>query len=57
MMWKHYHTVRTIDEAVELLAKYAGSVRIVAGATDLIIELEAGLRPDLRGLIDITRVP
>ena len=57
MMWKHYHTVRTIDEAVELLAKYAGSVRIVAGATDLIIELEAGLRPDLHGLIDITRVP
>ena len=57
MMWKHYHTVRTIDEAVDLLAKYAGSVRIVAGATDLIIELEAGLRPDLHGLIDITRVP
>ena len=57
MMWKHYHTVRTIDEAVELLSKYAGSVRIVAGATDLIIELEADLRPDLHGLIDITRVP
>ena len=57
MMWEHYHSVRSVDEAVELLAKYAGSARIVAGATDLIIELEGGMRPDLRGLIDITRVP
>ncbi len=56
-MWEHYHTVRSVDEAIELLAKYSGSARIVAGATDLIIELEAGLRPDLKGLIDITRVP
>ncbi len=56
-MWEHYHTVRSVDEAVELLAKYAGSARIVAGATDLIIELDGGLRPELRGLIDITRIP
>ena len=56
-MWEHYHTVRSVDEAIELLAKYSGSARIVAGATDLIIELEAGLRPDIHGLIDITRVP
>ncbi len=56
-MWEHYHTVRSVDEAVELLAKYSGSARIVAGATDLILELETGLRPDLKGLIDITRVP
>jgi carbon-monoxide dehydrogenase medium subunit len=57
MMWEHYHTVRSVDEAIELLAKYSGSARIVAGATDLIIELEAGLRPDIHGLIDITRIP
>ncbi len=56
-MWEHYHTVRSVDEAVELLAKYSGSARIVAGATDLIIELEGGMRPDLHGLIDITRIP
>jgi carbon-monoxide dehydrogenase medium subunit len=56
-MWEHYHTVRSVDEAIELLAKYSGSARIVAGATDLIIELEAGLRPEIHGLIDITRIP
>ena len=56
-MWEHYHTVRSVDEAIELLSKYPGSARIVAGATDLILELEGGLRPDIHGLIDITRVP
>ncbi|MFV1858895.1 MAG: FAD binding domain-containing protein [Anaerolineales bacterium] len=56
-MWERYHTVRSVDEAVDLLAKYAGSARIVAGATDLILEIEGGLRPDLHGLIDITRIP
>ncbi|GMR09783.1 MAG: hypothetical protein BMS9Abin28_0603 [Anaerolineae bacterium] len=56
-MWERYHTVRSVDEAVDLLAKYPGSARIVAGATDLIIELEGGLRPELQGLIDITRIP
>ncbi len=56
-MWRQYHTVRSADEAVGLLAKYAGSARIVAGATDLILELEGGQRPGITGLIDITRIP
>jgi len=56
-MWGHYYTVRSVDEAIGLLAKYAGSARIVAGATDLILELEGGQRPGVSGLIDITRVP
>ncbi|MFQ5943434.1 MAG: FAD binding domain-containing protein [Anaerolineales bacterium] len=56
-MWEHYHTVGSVDEAVELLDKYTGSARIVAGATDLILELEGGLRPEVHGLIDITRIP
>ncbi|MCI0827032.1 MAG: FAD binding domain-containing protein, partial [Chloroflexi bacterium] len=49
--------MRTADDAVGLLAKYAGSARIVAGATDLILELEGGQRPGITGLIDITRIP
>jgi carbon-monoxide dehydrogenase medium subunit len=56
-MWQRYFTVRSIEEALPLLAEQAGSVRIVAGATDLILELERGQRPGVHGLIDITRVP
>lgn len=56
-MWDRYFTVRSIEEAVQLLTEHRGSARIVAGATDLILELERGQRPGVHSLIDITRVP
>ena len=56
-MWKAYHSVSSIAEALTLLDEHRGAARIVAGGTDLIIELERGLHPQLNALIDITRVP
>ncbi|RME88651.1 MAG: hypothetical protein D6770_06455 [Anaerolineae bacterium] len=56
-MWHTYHTVPTIDEALRILDEKGPRARIVAGATDLILELERGLRPDVEALIDITRIP
>ena len=56
-MWQAYHCVRSIDEALALLAAHGREARIVAGGTDLIIEMERGGHPQLQTLIDITRVP
>ncbi len=56
-MWQEYHTVRSIDEALRALTGRGAHARIVAGATDLILELERGVRPDVDTLIDITRIP
>jgi len=56
-MWQHYHNVTTIDEALQILAKYGARTRIVAGATDLLLEIERGVRKDISGLVDITRIP
>lgn len=56
-LWHKYDTPATIDEAVQLLADHAGEARIVAGATDIILEIERGVRPGVRRLIDITRIP
>lgn len=56
-LWGECFTPNSLDEAVELLAESPDETRIVAGATDLIIELEGGQRPDVKRLIDITRVP
>ena len=55
-MWKAYHCVSSIEEALVLLNQHRQEARIVAGGTDLIIEMERGQHPQLKVLIDITRV-
>jgi xanthine dehydrogenase iron-sulfur cluster and FAD-binding subunit A len=56
-MWKHYFNVHTVDAALAYLAEYQERARIIAGGTDILIEMERGQRPDVDVLIDISRVP
>jgi carbon-monoxide dehydrogenase medium subunit len=56
-MWQTYINATTIDEALAVLAKEGERARIVAGGTDLILELERGVRKDIHTLIDVTRIP
>ncbi|RMG84010.1 MAG: hypothetical protein D6712_12145 [Chloroflexi bacterium] len=55
-MWKHYFTVSSLQEALDLLAQYRERARIIAGGTDLLLELERHQRPDVDVVIDLTRV-
>ncbi len=56
-MWTHYYNVTTLNEALELLARFGEKARIIAGGTDLVIELTRGMRPEVDVLVDISRVP
>jgi CO/xanthine dehydrogenase FAD-binding subunit len=56
-MWHAYFTVPSTDDAIRLLAEKGERARIVAGATDLMLELERGVRKGVDTLIDITRIP
>lgn len=56
-MWQTYTSVTSLDEALEILAVQREKARIVAGATDLILELERKVRKGVETLVDITRVP
>jgi carbon-monoxide dehydrogenase medium subunit len=56
-MWHNYFSVTSVDEAINILAERGERARIVAGATDLILEIERGVRTGIDTLIDITRVP
>lgn len=55
--WKHYYTPNTISEATELLTQHAGQARVIAGGTDLLLEIREGHRPPVEALIDITHIP
>ncbi|GAB4526425.1 MAG: hypothetical protein OHK0046_43190 [Anaerolineae bacterium] len=56
-MWNNYYNVTTISEALELLAEHRERARIIAGGTDILIEMERGQRPGVDVLIDISRIP
>ncbi len=54
-MWHSYHAPGSVDEALALLAHYGDACRVIAGGTDLILELERGVRTQ-GVLVDISRI-
>ncbi len=56
-MWNNYFIPATLDETLHLLAEKREKARLVAGATDLMLELERGVRKGIQTIIDVTRLP
>jgi carbon-monoxide dehydrogenase medium subunit len=54
-MWQTYFQPTTFGEALDLLNRYGGQSRVVAGGTDVLVELQRGVKPTA-ALIDITRL-
>ena len=50
-------TPTTLDSALALLARAGDTARVIAGGTDLLLQLERGIRPEVTTLVDITRIP
>jgi len=56
-MWNEYFIPTSLDETLQLLAEKGEKARLVAGATDLMLELERGIRKGVETVIDVTRLP
>jgi len=56
-MWREYYNLTSVEEALDILSERQEKARIVAGATDLMLEMERGLRVGIETLVDVTRIP
>ncbi len=55
-LWSEYYLPVSVDEAVGLLARHDGKARVVAGGTDLILDLQQGNEHPVEALVDVTRI-
>jgi CO/xanthine dehydrogenase FAD-binding subunit len=57
-LWQDYLTPTSVEEAIQHLSSYAGKARIIAGGTDLLIDLQFNhTGPMLDALVDVTAIP
>lgn len=56
-LWQKYHVSRSISDALRILADSPGDSQIIAGGTDLLLDLQQGRFPPVGTLVDITRIP
>ncbi|MBE0696092.1 MAG: FAD binding domain-containing protein [Anaerolineaceae bacterium] len=52
--WKQYFLAHTILEALEALSASPSPARLVAGGTDLLLELQQGHQPPVETLVDVS---
>jgi CO/xanthine dehydrogenase FAD-binding subunit len=55
-MWQAYEMPASVEEVLEILVRYRGQAQIIAGGTDLIIELQES-KHSVECLVDVTRIP
>jgi len=54
--WKNYHTPESVADAIELLNRYDGQAQVIGGGTDLLLEIQQGLRPPVEAMVDTSRI-
>jgi carbon-monoxide dehydrogenase medium subunit len=55
-MWQKYIIPATLQEGLQALAAEAGSARVISGGTDILLEMERGVRKGIHTLVDISRL-
>jgi carbon-monoxide dehydrogenase medium subunit len=55
-LWQHYHTPSTVLDALGLLRHYGDQAQIIAGGTDLIIDMQNGSHAPVTALVDVTHI-
>lgn len=54
--WNNYHTPESLEEAIALLNHYDGRAQVIGGGTDLLLEIQQGLKPPVEAMVDPGRI-
>ena len=55
MLWQNYLQPTSLNGVLELLSQNSGNTRIIAGGTDVLVELQHGMQP-ISTVIDISKI-
>ena len=55
-LWKHYLLPTSVEQAVTALNKANGPAAVIAGGTDLLLDLDQGRHQPVETLVDVTRI-
>jgi len=56
-LWQHYLRAGNVTEALQALSSAPGPACLIAGGTDLMLDLQQGRHAPLHTLVDITTIP
>jgi xanthine dehydrogenase iron-sulfur cluster and FAD-binding subunit A len=55
-MWQEYYNAAIVEDVISILDQKRDQARILAGGTDLILEIERGLQKNITTIIDVSRI-
>jgi xanthine dehydrogenase iron-sulfur cluster and FAD-binding subunit A len=56
-MWQDCFSATQVEEVLQVLGQKKENARIIAGGTDLILEMERKVRKGIQTIVDISRIP
>jgi len=55
--WENYHLAHNLRDALNALTTASGPSRVIAGGTDLLLDMQTGRQPFVHTLVDVTNIP
>lgn len=55
-LWDSYHLAHSLEDALQALAAAPGPARLIAGGSDLLLDLQQGRQEPVHTLVDVTRI-
>jgi CO/xanthine dehydrogenase FAD-binding subunit len=55
-LYEEYFLTRTVEETLDILSTFPGSAQILSGGTDLLLEIQQGIHPPVRTVVDVTEI-